>query len=168
MNIRINRFTLADLLLLFQTHSILYITLIPTVLLTFTVFAIILLSLYLFSLYIIFTYFLISIDDSLCQRISHKCTYTALLTVNILHLECWILTLMYHYSSDVSPLPCVFRTCLVSAAVPLQVPNPRHLVCHQLRSPVWSQPHSSSRHTCSALAQCLLTSRLKVSSPPHL
>lgn len=124
-------------------------------------------SLYVFSLYVIFTCFIISIVDSLWQRISHTCTCTAGLKINILHLECWILT-MYHYLSGVSPLPCVLRTCLVSVAVPLQVPNPRHLVCLQLRSPVWSQPHSSSRHTCSALAQCLLTSRLKVSSPPHI
>lgn len=65
-------------------------------------------------------------------------------------------------------LHCVLRICLVSAAVPLQVPNPRRLVSLQHRSPVWSQPRSSSRHTCSALAQFSLTNRLKVSSTPHL
>lgn len=71
-------------------------------------------------------------------------------------------------SPGVPPLHCVLRICLVSVAVPLQVPNPRRLVCLQHRSPVWSQPRSSSRHTCSALAQYSLTSRLKVSSPPNL
>lgn len=71
---------------------------------------------------------------------------------------------MDHYSSSVSPLHCVLRTCLVSVAVPLQVPNPRHLVCLQHRSPVWSQQHSSSKHTCSALAQYSHTSKHKVSS----
>lgn len=65
-------------------------------------------------------------------------------------------------------LHCVLRICLVSVAVPLQVPNPRRLVCLQHRSPVWSQPRSSSRHTCNALAQFSLTNRLKVSSTPHL
>lgn len=54
----------------------------------------------------------------------------------------------------------------MSVAVPLQVPNPRRPVFLQHRSPVWSLPRSSSRHTCSALAQCSLTSRLKVSSTP--
>ncbi len=72
------------------------------------------------------------------------------------------------YSWGASPLHCVLRICLVSVAVPLQVPNPRRLVCLQHRSRVWSQPRSSSRHTCSALAQCSLTNRLKVSSPPNL
>lgn len=61
----------------------------------------------------------------------------------------------------------MLRTCLVSVAVLLQVPNPRRLVCLQHRSPVWLQLHSSSRHTCSVLAQYSLTSRLKVSSSPH-
>ncbi len=70
-------------------------------------------------------------------------------------------------SSCVSPLHFILRICLVSAAVPLQVPNPRHLVCLQHRSPVWSQPRSSWRLTCSALAQYSLTNRLKVSLTPH-
>lgn len=88
--------------------------------------------------------------------------------MNIKRLHCLhshILTLMNHYSLTVPPLACICRICLVSAAVPLQVPNPRLLVCLQLRSPVWSQQHSSSRHTCSALAWCSHTSRPKVRSP---
>lgn len=67
----------------------------------------------------------------------------------------------------VNILSLVFdRICPVSAAVPLQVPNPRP-VCPQHRNPVWSQPRSSSRPTCNALAQCCHTSRLKVRRDCH-
>lgn len=80
-----------------------------------------------------------------------------------LRLDC--LQIIKHHSSTVYSPPYVCRICPVSAAAPLQVPNPRQLVCLQLRSPVWSQPRSSSRLTCSALAQYSLTSRPKVRSP---
>jgi len=60
---------------------------------------------------------------------------------------------------------CLLRICPVCVAVPHRVPNPRPLAFLQHRSPVWSQLHSSSRLTCSALALCSLTNRLKVSEP---
>lgn len=77
---------------------------------------------------------------------------------------CVCVTLLNLYSCVDLPLNCVHRICLVCVAVPLLVPNPRRLVCPLHRSPVWSQPRSSSRHTCSALAQFSLTNKLKVSS----
>lgn len=58
------------------------------------------------------------------------------------------------------------RTCQAFVAVPLRVPNPRRRVCLQHRSPVWSQPRSSWRRTCSAPALCWHRNRLKVGRQP--